>query len=52
MEDEEGGHTRPNDAPRCGQAWRDGAFEILLTPLLVPGYRLAGGMLQDHQLEA
>lgn len=27
----------------------DGAFEILLTPLLEPGYRLAGGMLQDHQ---
>jgi RNA polymerase sigma-70 factor (ECF subfamily) len=27
----------------------DGAFEILLTPLLAPGYRLAGGMLQDHQ---
>jgi len=27
----------------------DGAFEILLAPLLEPGYRLAGGMLQDHQ---
>ena len=27
----------------------DGAFEILLGPLLEPGYRLAGGMLQDHQ---
>ena len=27
----------------------DGAFEILLRPLLEPGYRLAGGMLQDHQ---
>ena len=27
----------------------DTAFEILLTPLLEPGYRLAGGMLQDHQ---
>jgi RNA polymerase sigma factor (sigma-70 family) len=27
----------------------DGAFEILLQPLLEPGYRLAGGMLQDHQ---
>jgi RNA polymerase sigma-70 factor (ECF subfamily) len=27
----------------------DGAFETLLTPLLEPGYRLAGGMLQDHQ---
>jgi len=25
------------------------AFEILLRPLLDPGYRLAGGMLQDHQ---
>src|SRR4029077_4265500 len=27
----------------------DRAFEILLRPLLEPGYRLAGGMLQDHQ---
>jgi RNA polymerase sigma factor (sigma-70 family) len=27
----------------------DSAFEILLQPLLEPGYRLAGGMLQDHQ---
>jgi RNA polymerase sigma factor (sigma-70 family) len=27
----------------------DSAFEILLQPLLQPGYRLAGGMLQDHQ---
>jgi RNA polymerase sigma-70 factor, ECF subfamily len=27
----------------------DRAFEILLQPLLEPGYRLAGGMLQDHQ---
>jgi RNA polymerase sigma-70 factor (ECF subfamily) len=27
----------------------EGAFEILLKPLLEPGYRLAGGMLQDHQ---
>ena len=27
----------------------DGAFEILLRPLLEPGYRLAGGMLQDPQ---
>src|SRR5260370_24200269 len=27
----------------------DNAFEILLQPLLEPGYRLAGGMLQDHQ---
>lgn len=26
-----------------------GAFEILLQPLLEPGYRLAGAMLQDHQ---
>lgn len=25
------------------------AFELLLKPLLEPGYRLAGGMLQDHQ---
>ena len=25
------------------------AFEALLRPLLEPGYRLAGGMLQDHQ---
>src|SRR5258708_37525814 len=27
----------------------DNAFEILLQPLLEPGYRLAGGMLQDDQ---
>ena len=27
----------------------EGAFEVLLSPLLEPGYRLAGGMLQDHQ---
>jgi hypothetical protein len=27
----------------------DSAFELLLSPLLEPGYRLAGGMLQDHQ---
>jgi RNA polymerase sigma factor (sigma-70 family) len=27
----------------------DNAFEILLQPLLEPGYRLAGAMLQDHQ---
>jgi RNA polymerase sigma factor (sigma-70 family) len=27
----------------------DSAFEILLSPLLEPAYRLAGGMLQDHQ---
>ena len=33
-------------AARDGDA---GAFEMLLEPLLVPGYRLAGGMLQDHQ---
>jgi RNA polymerase sigma factor (sigma-70 family) len=33
------------DAARRGD---EGAFEILLTPLLEPGYRLAGGMLQDH----
>src|SRR5258708_4472481 len=26
----------------------DNAFEILLQPLLEPGYRLAGGMLQDQ----
>jgi RNA polymerase sigma-70 factor (ECF subfamily) len=25
------------------------AFEVLLQPLLEPGYRLAGAMLQDHQ---
>jgi DNA-directed RNA polymerase specialized sigma24 family protein len=25
------------------------AFEILLEPLLEPGYRLAGRMLHDHQ---
>ncbi len=34
------------DAARLGD---EGAFEILLRPLLEPGYRLAGGMLQDHQ---
>ncbi len=34
------------DAAKAGD---DGAFEILLRPLLEPGYRLAGGMLQDHQ---
>jgi RNA polymerase sigma factor (sigma-70 family) len=34
------------DAAKRGD---DGAFEILLKPLLEPGYRLAGGMLQDHQ---
>src|SRR5713226_3966990 len=27
----------------------DVAFETLIRPLLEPGYRLAGGMLQDHQ---
>jgi RNA polymerase sigma factor (sigma-70 family) len=27
----------------------DGAFEILLKPVLEPGYRLAGAMLQDQQ---
>src|SRR5579864_1941564 len=27
----------------------DAAFEMLLAPVLEPGYRLAGGMLQDHQ---
>jgi RNA polymerase sigma factor (sigma-70 family) len=27
----------------------DSAFELLLRPVLEPGYRLAGGMLQDHQ---
>jgi RNA polymerase sigma-70 factor, ECF subfamily len=34
------------------QAAKDGdgaAFELVLEPLLEPGYRLAGGMLQDHQ---
>jgi RNA polymerase sigma-70 factor, ECF subfamily len=33
-------------------AARDGdevAFETLIRPLLEPGYRLAGGMLQDHE---
>lgn len=34
------------DAAKHGD---DSAFEILLRPLLEPGYRLAGGMLQDHQ---
>jgi len=34
------------DAAKLGD---DNAFEILLQPLLEPGYRLAGGMLQDHQ---
>lgn len=34
------------DAAKSGD---DGAFELLLRPLLEPGYRLAGGMLQDHQ---
>lgn len=34
------------DAAKHGD---DAAFEILLRPLLEPGYRLAGGMLQDHQ---
>ncbi len=34
------------EAAKRGDA---GAFEILLQPLLEPGYRLAGGMLQDHQ---
>ena len=33
------------DAAKAGD---DGAFEILLKPVLEPGYRLAGGMLQDH----
>jgi RNA polymerase sigma-70 factor, ECF subfamily len=27
----------------------DLAFETLIRPLLEPGYRLAGGMLQDHE---
>src|ERR1700747_2247234 len=27
----------------------DAAFEVLLKPLLEPGYRVAGGMLQDPQ---
>ncbi len=34
------------------EAAKDGdsmAFETLLEPLLEPGYRLAGGMLHDHQ---
>lgn len=34
------------DAAKQGD---QGAFGILLRPLLEPGYRLAGGMLQDHQ---
>jgi len=34
------------DAAKDGD---DGAFEALIRPLLEPGYRLAGGMLQDHQ---
>ncbi|MGA7912915.1 MAG: RNA polymerase sigma factor [Candidatus Dormiibacterota bacterium] len=34
------------DSAKAGD---DAAFEILLQPLLEPGYRLAGGMLQDHQ---
>lgn len=34
------------DAAKMGD---EGAFEILLRPLLEPGYRSAGGMLQDHQ---
>ena len=34
------------DAAKLGD---EGAFEILLRPVLEPGYRLAGGMLQDHQ---
>ncbi|HEV2475260.1 MAG TPA: RNA polymerase sigma factor [Candidatus Dormibacteraeota bacterium] len=34
------------DAAKAGD---NGAFEILLKPVLEPGYRLAGGMLQDHQ---
>lgn len=34
------------DAAKAGD---DNAFEILLRPLLEPGYRLAGAMLQDHQ---
>lgn len=33
----------------AAKAGDDGAFEILLRPVLQPGYRLAGGMLQDHQ---
>ena len=34
------------EAARQGDA---GAFEVLLRPLLEPGYRLAGGMLQDPE---
>ena len=34
------------DAAKQGD---DSAFCVLLQPLLDPGYRLAGGMLQDHQ---
>jgi RNA polymerase sigma factor (sigma-70 family) len=34
---------------QAAKAGDDSAFEIMLRPLLEPGYRLAGGMLQDHQ---
>lgn len=34
------------DAAKRGD---DGAFEILIRPLLEPAYRLAGGMLQDRE---
>jgi RNA polymerase sigma-70 factor (ECF subfamily) len=33
----------------AAKAGDQSAFEILLRPVLEPGYRLAGGMLQDHQ---
>ena len=33
----------------AAKAGDNSAFEILLKPVLEPGYRLAGGMLQDHQ---
>jgi RNA polymerase sigma factor (sigma-70 family) len=34
---------------RAAKLGDEGAFEILLRPVLEPGYRLAGGILQDHQ---
>src|SRR5579864_3930070 len=33
----------------AAKAGDDAAFETLIRPLLEPGYRLAGGMLQDHE---
>jgi len=34
---------------QAAKAGDDSAFEVLLEPLLLPGYRLACGMLHDHQ---